>query len=94
MLTTVGGLLSFDISTQYGGGALDVGTAQAVYPGTSKRVSTSLRSFNGKYMAPTLVVGLGETLRIKLTNNLPANVSNQSQLTYLNYQKAYWWLND
>lgn len=88
MLTSVGGLLSFDISTQYGSGLLDVAAPQATYPGTSKRVSTSLRHFNGKYMAPTLVIKIGETLRIKLTNNLPSNVGGQSSLTYLNYQNS------
>jgi FtsP/CotA-like multicopper oxidase with cupredoxin domain len=88
MLTSVGGVLNFDISAQYGTGALDIAAADSVYPGKATRTAINLRSFNGKYMAPTLVVKIGDSLRMKLTNNLPANVGGQSSLTYLNYQNS------
>jgi FtsP/CotA-like multicopper oxidase with cupredoxin domain len=58
------------------------------YPGASQRMATSLRSFNGIYMAPTLVVDIGDTIRIALNNRLPANVGGQSSLSYLNFQNS------
>jgi FtsP/CotA-like multicopper oxidase with cupredoxin domain len=93
VLTSAGGLLSLDLNAQYGVQTMTVGNvpdkgAQATYPGTSSKVATSLRSFNGQYMAPTLVLNLGDTLRIKLNNKLPVNVSGQSKLSYLNYQNS------
>jgi FtsP/CotA-like multicopper oxidase with cupredoxin domain len=38
-------------------------------------------------MAPTLVISLGDTLRIKLNNKLPANVK-QAKVEYLNHQNS------
>ena len=68
---------------------MTVASPQApVYPGKSDKVATTLRSFNGQYMAPTLVLTAGDTLRIKLNNKLPANVSGQSRLSYLNHQNS------
>ncbi len=88
VLTSAGGLLSLDLNAQYAAQTLTIGGAQASYPGDSKKVATALRSFNGQYMAPTLVLKLGDTLRINLINKLPANVSGQSKVNYLNYQNS------
>ena len=88
VLTSVGGRLSLDLNAQYAAQALTIGGAQAKYPGDSKKLATALRSFNGQYMAPTLVLNLGDTLRIKVNNKLPGNVSGQSKLNYLNYQNS------
>ena len=88
VMASVGGQLSFDLNAQYTSQTLTIGTAKAVYPGDGKKVATALRSFNGQYMAPTLVLNLGDTLRIKLNNNLPANVSGQSKVGYLNHQNS------
>jgi hypothetical protein len=42
------------------------------FPGISKKVATGLRSFNGQYILSTLVLNIGDTLRINLINKLPA----------------------
>lgn len=88
VLTSAGGMLSLDLNAQYTTQTLTIGSAQASYPGESKKMATALRSFNGQYMAPTLVVKRGDTLRIKLNNQLPANVSGQSKVGYLNHQNS------
>lgn len=88
VLTSVGGMLSLDLSAQYASQTLTVGGAQASYPGDAKKLATALRSFNGQYMAPTLLLTLGDTLRINLINKLPTNVSGQSKVGYLNYQNS------
>jgi FtsP/CotA-like multicopper oxidase with cupredoxin domain len=88
MLTAKAGVLSLNLDAQYAAQALTVGAPQTSYPGTSQKVATALRSFNGQYGAPTLVLNLGDTLRIKLNNKLPGNVSGQSKLRYLNYQNS------
>ncbi|MEO8838766.1 MAG: multicopper oxidase domain-containing protein, partial [Herbaspirillum sp.] len=88
-MTSTNGLLDFTLSARYGSQALDIATNQGpVYPGLSKNTLTSLRSFNGHYMAPTLILNVGDTLRIKLNNDLPANVGGQSALKYLNHQNS------
>lgn len=88
VLTSSGGLLSLDLNAQYAAQTLTIGSAQAVYPGDAKKTATALRSFNGQYMAPTLLLKLGDTLRINLINKLPSNVSGQSKVGYLNYQNS------
>ena len=89
ILSSTGGLLSLDLNAQYASQTMTIATPQdPVYPGVSKKVNTTLRSFNGQYMAPTLVLNVGDTLRIKLNNNLPANVSGQSKVAYLNHQNS------
>lgn len=89
ILASVNGELSMDLNARYAAQAMTIAEPQGpVYPGKSATVATSLRSFNGQYMAPTLVLKVGETLRIKLNNQLPANVSGQSKLSYLNHQNS------
>ncbi len=62
--------------------------APPAYPGPGKEIQTTLRSFNGAYMAPTLRVNAGDTLRIRLNNQLPANVPGQSPMRDLNFQNS------
>ncbi|MBC7719738.1 MAG: multicopper oxidase domain-containing protein [Chitinophagaceae bacterium] len=89
VLASVGGKLSLDLNAQYASQSLSIALAQdTAYPGVAKKTTTTLRSFNGQYMAPTLVLNLGDTLRIKLNNKLPANLSGQSKLAYLNHQNS------
>jgi FtsP/CotA-like multicopper oxidase with cupredoxin domain len=89
VLTSTGGTLSMDLDAVYATQTLDIAAPQdGVFPGASKTTATSLRSFNGHYMAPTLIVNVGDTLRIKLNNKLPANVPNQSKVGYLNHQNS------
>ena len=89
ILSSVNGQLSFDLNAQYGSQTMTVAAPQSsVYPGASEKIATALRSFNGQYMAPTLVLTTGDTLRIKLNNKLPANASGQSSLGYLNHQNS------
>ncbi|MGB6055716.1 MAG: multicopper oxidase domain-containing protein [Burkholderiaceae bacterium] len=80
--------LDMTLSVRYASQPLDIGSAQGVYPGTAKKITASLRSFNGRYMAPTLVLNVGDTLRIDLRNELPANSGGQSALKYLNHQNS------
>ena len=88
-LTASGGLLSMDLTAKYAAQSLDMAVSQTMaYPGKSVKTSTTLRSFNGQYMAPTLVLTIGDTLRVKLINQLPANVKGQSKLSYLNHQNS------
>jgi FtsP/CotA-like multicopper oxidase with cupredoxin domain len=88
-LTASGGLLSFDLTARYTTQTLDVAVSQPIaYPGKSVKTATALRSFNGQYMAPTLVLTIGDTLRVKLINQLPANVKGESKLSYLNNQNS------
>ena len=88
-LTASGGLLSMDLTAKYAAQSLDMAVSQPIaYPGKSVKTATALRSFNGQYMAPTLVLNIGDTLRVKLINQLPANVSGQSKLSYLNHQNS------
>lgn len=88
VLTSANGQLSLDLNVQYASQQLAVAAPQAAYPGTAQKITTTLRSFNGQYAAPTLVLNLGDTLRIQLHNQLPANVGGQSRLGYLNYQNS------
>jgi FtsP/CotA-like multicopper oxidase with cupredoxin domain len=89
LLTSTGGMISMDLDAVYASQSLDIALPQdGVYPGASKSTATSLRSFNGHYMAPTLVLNVGDTLRIKLNNKLPPNVPNQSKVGYLNHQNS------
>ena len=89
IMASVNGQLSFDLNAQYASQSMTIANPQGpVYPGKSAKVATSLRSFNGQYMAPTLVLTVGDTLRIKLNNKLPANVSGKSKLSYLNHQNS------
>ncbi len=89
LLTSQGKRLSLDLTARYTTQALTIGAVQGpVYPGVAKATATALRSFNGQYMAPTLVLNIGDTLAVKLINNLPANVPKQSSLSYLNHQNS------
>ena len=89
ILTSQGGKLNFELNAEYASQVRTVASAQKpAYPGVSRQVTTSLRSYNGSYMAPTLVLNVGDTLRIKLNNRLPANNPNQSAVAYLNHQNS------
>jgi len=89
IIASSGGKLSLDLTAQYASQKLTIATAQEpAYPGSANTIATTLRSFNGQYMAPTLVLNVGDTLRIKLNNNLPANLGGQSSLAYLNHQNS------
>ncbi|GKS90571.1 multicopper oxidase domain-containing protein [Acidovorax sp. SUPP2539] len=88
-LTSSGGQLSLDLFARYGAQPLRIaGSQPPAYPGVARTVQTALRSFNGQYMAPTLHLQPGDTLRIRLVNELPANVKGQSSLDYLNHQNS------
>jgi FtsP/CotA-like multicopper oxidase with cupredoxin domain len=88
VLSSAAGQLNVELDVQYASQSLDIAAPQdGAYPGHATRVNTSLRSFNGRYMAPTLVVNVGDTLRIKINNKLPANVP-QSKVHYLNHQNS------
>ncbi len=89
VLSSKNGMLELALSVRYATQSLDIASNQGpAYPGVSKKTTTSLRSFNGRYMAPTLVLNVGDTLRIRLDNDLPANVGGQSALKYLNHQNS------
>lgn len=89
MLAASNKLLSLELNAQYTSQTMTIALAQdPAFPGVAKKVATNLRSFNGQYMAPTLVLNIGDTLRINLVNRLPANVKGQSKLDYLNYQNS------
>ena len=89
MLAATNKLLSMELNAQYASQTLTIALSQdPAFPGVSKKVATGLRSFNGQYMAPTLVLNIGDTLRINLINRLPANVKGQSRLDYLNFQNS------
>lgn len=88
VLESADGMLTFNLKAQYASQALRIGEPQLKFPGDFKKMPTALRSFNGQYVAPTLVLKLGDTLRIKLDNNLPANVAGQSRVGYLNHQNS------
>lgn len=89
MLAATNKLLSMDLNAQYASQTMTIALAQDPgYPGAAKKIATSLRSFNGQYMAPTLVLNIGDTLRINLINKLPPNVKGQSKLDYLNHQNS------
>jgi FtsP/CotA-like multicopper oxidase with cupredoxin domain len=90
MLTSTDGKLDMDLSAQYATQSLDIAYSQnPAFPGVSRKVSTTLRSFNGRYMAPTLYLNVGDTLRINLKNQLPSNGSlKPASLSYLNHQNS------
>lgn len=92
VLTSTRGLLELDLVAQYTRQERAVAYSSAgdapVYPGAAELVNTELRSFNGRYMAPTLLVNAGDTLRIRLVNQLPPNVPDQSPMRDLNHQNS------
>ena len=89
VLMSQNGSLDMTLGVRYASQKLDIaGNQKPVYPGNAVSTSTVLRSFNGRYMAPTLILNTGDTLRIKLNNELPPNVPKQSALKYLNHQNS------
>lgn len=88
VLASANGMLTLNLQAQYASQTMHIGEPQLQFPGDYKKLPTALRSFNGQYVAPTLVLKLGDTLRIKLDNNLPANVAGQSRVGYLNHQNS------
>ncbi len=95
VLTPAGGRLDLELIAQYTQQTRPLvvredGTASVppVYPGPAKAVQTALRSFNGAYLAPTLRVNAGDTLRILLNNQLPPSVPDQSPMRDLNHQNS------
>jgi FtsP/CotA-like multicopper oxidase with cupredoxin domain len=88
VLTAANGRLELTLNVQFASQPLDIAKQQpAAYPGKATRMQTTLRTFNGRYMAPTLVLSQGDTLRILLNNQLPAN-TRQTAVNYLNYQNS------
>ncbi|WP_051237071.1 multicopper oxidase family protein [Ottowia thiooxydans] len=88
VLTSVNGKLELELNAQYTTQTLDIAQAQPpAYPGKATPTQTHLRSFNGQYAAPTLIVNQGDTLRILLNNRLPAN-TRQTGVEYLNFQNS------
>lgn len=88
VLQSVNGQLELELNATYASQPIDIALSQApAYPGVSRRIETSLRSFNGRYMGPTLVIDRGDTLRILLNNKLPAN-TRQTGVGYLNFQNS------
>lgn len=87
-LSSARGLLELELNVQYATQALEVAASQPpAYPGSATRTQATLRSFNGRYMGPTLVLDAGDTLRILLNNRLPAN-TRQTGVSYLNHQNS------
>ncbi|ODS91558.1 MAG: hypothetical protein ABS45_10700 [Comamonas sp. SCN 65-56] len=83
------GLLELTLTASYAPRDLMATTdPQAAWPGQASRIQTSLRSYNGASPAPTLHLNQGDTLRVKLVNDLPTNIAGQSSLGYLNYQNS------
>lgn len=62
----------------------------ASYPAAApSEIATTLRSFNGRMVAPTLVLNAGDTLRVKLINSLPPNTTLPGTThDFLNYQNS------
>lgn len=58
----------------------------ASYPAPSKPRPLALRTFNGQYIAPTLMLKPGDTLRVWVNNQLPASPqgSNWEELNHQN----------
>jgi len=88
VLASQNGSLSLTLSAKYTRQSFTFGEPQKVFPGIARTVATELRSFNGRYLAPTLRLKAGDTLRILLQNELPGNVTGQSSLRHLNYQNS------
>ncbi len=89
VLTSTGGRLTLDLAASYSMQPLQVAAAQSpTYPGIAANVSSYLRTYNGRYMAPTLVINQGDTLTINLINNLPPVRSDRSSLEYLTFPNS------
>lgn len=88
VLTSANGKLELELNARYTTQTLDIAQAQPpAYPGKATPTQTHLRSFNGQYTAPTLIVNPGDTLRILLNNQLPPN-TRQTGVEYLNFQNS------
>jgi FtsP/CotA-like multicopper oxidase with cupredoxin domain len=85
----VDGALSLDLRLGYVTQPMWVAPASAAntFPGAASLRMTRLRRYNATTMAPTLRVKPGDTLKIRLYNDLPAN-TKQSSLRFLNYQNS------
>ena len=89
MLAALNGVLDLSLRVQYANQTLQVAPVRTPsYPGPAQSVRTSLRSFNGRQVAPTLVLSQGDKLRLRIDNRLPPNVAGQSALAYLNHQNS------
>lgn len=83
------GLIDMDLVAAYANSQVQfAASAQSTYPGNALSQTTDLRSYNGTMLAPTLQLNAGDTLRILLHNDLPANENQYSSLSYLNYQNS------
>jgi FtsP/CotA-like multicopper oxidase with cupredoxin domain len=83
------GLIDMDLVAAYTDSRIQfAAAAQDAYPGASRPLATHLRSYNGSILAPTLCLDAGDTLRIRLQNDLPSNGAKPSSLSYLNYQNS------
>lgn len=88
VLVSANGRLELELNAEYASYPLRLPAApSASYPTPARSKLTTLRSFNGRYMAPTLVLDIGDTLRIRLNNKLPPN-TRQIGVSYLNYQNS------
>lgn len=83
------GTLDFDLRLGYVNQSMWVAPASAanVYPGNASLRQTRLRRYNATSLVPTLRAKPGDTLRIRLFNDLPAN-ARRSSLAFLNYQNS------
>ena len=92
VLTSANGRLELELNLRYGRQSLtlsaDTGNQPASYPAATKTVMTDLRAYEGRYMAPTLVVNAGDVLRIRLNNQLPPNPTNPTTIADLSYQNS------
>ncbi len=66
-------------------GVLDVTMTVAYAKNTLNGKAVSLRNINGVIPAPTLRLSVGETLRVRLVNQLPANPPSQEPVMHLRY---------
>ncbi len=94
-LGSVGGVLELHLNVGYA--ALDMGLSApaagdgmrqwASYPAQTQARRLQLRSFNGRYMAPTLRLRPGDTLKMWVHNHLPASPTG-SDWALLNHQNS------
>lgn len=89
-LQPTNGVLSLQLTAQYATDPLRLAmaSAQSSYPAASANVDANVRRYAAGLPAPTLRVKPGDTIRIRLVNNLPASPKGQSKLGFLNHQNS------
>ena len=84
VLRSSGGVLELHLNVQYADLSMAVPDDAALmdqwasYPVSAKPRALALRTFNGQYMAPTLMLKPGDTLRVWVHNRLPASPQSSS----------------